>query len=86
MDPGHGGFLGYVPDAAADLARVGPEQQRLAAVAGFTEHEQRLLRWFRARPRVSATAGGYLTSGGSAANHDALAVRTRPPRRLGRAA
>jgi aromatic-L-amino-acid/L-tryptophan decarboxylase len=82
MYPGHGGFLGYVsgagtiPGAVADLLAAGVNNNaggwRLSP--GLTELEQRLLRWFAARLGLPGTAGGYLTSGGSAANHDALVV------------
>lgn len=82
MYPGHGGFFGYVsgtgtiPGAVADLLAAGLNNNaggwRLSP--GLTELEQRLLRWFAARLGLPATAGGYLTSGGSAANHDALVV------------
>ncbi len=82
MYPGHGGFFGYVsgagtiPGAAADLLAAGVNNNvggwRLSP--GLTELEQRLLRWFAERLGLPQTAGGYLTSGGSAANHDALAV------------
>lgn len=82
MYPGHGGFFGYVsgtgtiPGAVADLLAAGLNNNaggwRLSQ--GLTELEQRLLRWFAARLGLPATAGGYLTSGGSAANHDALVV------------
>jgi aromatic-L-amino-acid decarboxylase len=82
MYPGHGGFFGYVsgagtiPGAPADLLAAGLNNNaggwRLSP--GITELEQRLLRWFAARLGLPATAGGYLTSGGSAANHDALVV------------
>ncbi len=82
MYTGHGGFFGYVtgsgtiPGAAADLLasalnnnaggwRLGP---------GVVELEQRLLRWFCDGLGLPQSANGYLTSGGSAANHDALAV------------
>lgn len=99
MYPGHGGFFGYVsgtgtiPGAAADLLAAGLNNNvggwRLSP--GLTELEQRLLRWFAGRLGLPDTAGGYLTSGGSAANHDALAVaRDRKAgwdvRRLGMAA
>ncbi len=40
----------------------------------MTELELRLLAWFAARLGLPETAGGYLTSGGSAANHDALVI------------
>lgn len=82
MYPGHGGFFGYVsgtgtiPGAVADLLAAGLNNNiggwRLSP--GLTELEQRLLRWFAARLGLPRTAGGYLTSGGSAANHDALVV------------
>jgi glutamate/tyrosine decarboxylase-like PLP-dependent enzyme len=82
MYPGNGGFFGYVsgagtvPGAVADLLAAGVNNNaggwRLSP--GLTELEQRLLRWFAARLGLPATAGGYLTSGGSAANHDALVV------------
>ena len=82
MYPGHGGFFGYVsgsgtiPGAVADLLAAGVNNNaggwRLSP--GLTELEQRLLRWFAGRLGLPGTAGGYLTSGGSAANHDALAV------------
>lgn len=82
MYPGHGGFFGYVsgagtvPGAAADLLAAALNNNvggwRLSP--GITELEQRLLRWFAARLGLPGTAGGYLTSGGSAANHDALVV------------
>ena len=82
MYPGHGGFFGYVsgtgtiPGAAADLLAAGLNNNvggwRLSP--GLTELEQRLLRWFAHGVGLPATAGGYLTSGGSAANHDALVV------------
>jgi aromatic-L-amino-acid decarboxylase len=82
MYPGHGGFFGYVsgagtiPGAAADLLAAGLNNNlggwRLAP--GLTELEQRLLRWFATRLGLPSTAGGYLTSGGSAANRDALVV------------
>jgi glutamate/tyrosine decarboxylase-like PLP-dependent enzyme len=86
MYPGHGGFFGYVsgagtiPGAVADLLAAGVNNNaggwRLSP--GLTELEQRLLRWFAARLGLPQTAGGYLTSGGSAANHDALlAARER---------
>ena len=79
--------------SAADLLAAGVNNNaggwRLSP--GLTELEQRLLRWFAARLGLPATAGGYLTSGGSAANHDALVVaRDRKAgwdvRRLGMAA
>ncbi len=79
---GHGGFFGYVtgsgtvPGAAADLLASGLNNNaggwRLGP--GVVELEQRLLRWFCAGLGLPETASGYLTSGGSAANHDALAV------------
>ena len=82
MYPGHGGFFGYVsgtgtiPGAAAELVAAGLNNNlggwRLSP--GLTELEQRLLRWFAQRLGLPATAGGYLTSGGSAANHDALLI------------
>ncbi|HSJ43732.1 MAG TPA: pyridoxal-dependent decarboxylase [Euzebyales bacterium] len=82
MYPGHGGFFGYVsgtgtiPGAVADLLAAGLNNNvggwRLSP--GLTELEQRLLHWFAARLGLPQTAGGYLTSGGSAANHDALVV------------
>jgi glutamate/tyrosine decarboxylase-like PLP-dependent enzyme len=82
MYPGHGGFFGYVsgagtvPGAVADLLAAGVNNNaggwRLSP--GLTELEQRLLRWFAARLGLPETAGGFLTSGGSAANHDALVV------------
>lgn len=82
MYPGHGGFFGYVsgagtiPGAAADLVASGLNNNvggwRLSP--GLTELEQRLLRWFASGLGLPPTAGGYLTSGGSAANHDALVV------------
>jgi aromatic-L-amino-acid/L-tryptophan decarboxylase len=99
MYPGHGGFFGYVsgagtiPGAAADLLAAALNNNvggwRLAP--GLTELEQRLLRWFADGLGLPATAGGYLTSGGSAANHDALVVArdvksTWDVRRLGTAA
>lgn len=82
MYPGSGGFFGYVtgagtiPGAVADLLAAGLNNNtggwRLSP--GLTELEQRLLRWFSSRLGLPPTAGGYLTSGGSAANHDALVV------------
>ncbi|MBY5164497.1 pyridoxal phosphate-dependent decarboxylase family protein [Salsipaludibacter albus] len=82
MYPGNGGFLGYVsgagtvPGAPADLLAAALNNNlggwRLSP--GLTELEQRLLRWFADRFGLPASAGGYLTSGGSAANHDALVV------------
>lgn len=82
MYPGHGGFFGYVsgagtiPGAPADLLAAGLNNNaggwRLSP--GLTELEQRLLRWFAEGLGLPDTAGGYLTSGGSAANHDALVV------------
>jgi glutamate/tyrosine decarboxylase-like PLP-dependent enzyme len=82
MYPGHGGFFGYVsgagtiPGAVADLLAAGVNNNaggwRLSP--GLTELEERLLRWFASRLGLPQTAGGYLTSGGSAANHDALVV------------
>ncbi len=82
MYPGHGGFFGYVsgsgtvPGAPADLLAAGLNNNlggwRLSP--GLTELEQRLLGWFSHRLGLPGTAGGYLTSGGSAANHDALVV------------
>lgn len=82
MYPGHGGFFGYVsgagtiPGVVADLLTSGLNNNvggwRLSP--GLTELEQRLLRWFSSRLGLPETAGGYLTSGGSAANHDALVV------------
>jgi aromatic-L-amino-acid/L-tryptophan decarboxylase len=82
MYPGHGGFFGYVsgsgtiPGAAAELlaAAVNNNLGGWRLSPGLTELEQRLLRWFAAGLGLPATAGGYLTSGGSAANHDALVV------------
>lgn len=82
MYPGHGGFFGYVsgsgtvPGAPADLLAAALNNNvggwRLSP--GLTELEQRLLGWFAGRLGLPSTAGGYLTSGGSAANHDALLV------------
>jgi aromatic-L-amino-acid decarboxylase len=82
MYPGNGGFFGYVsgsgtvPGAAADLLAAGLNNNaggwRLGP--GLTELELRLLRWFADRLGLPGTSGGYLTSGGSAANHDALTV------------
>jgi len=82
MYPGHGGFFGYVsgagtiPGAAADLlaAALNNNAGGWRASPGMTELEQRLLRWFAGRLGLPETSGGYLTSGGSAANHDALLV------------
>jgi aromatic-L-amino-acid/L-tryptophan decarboxylase len=82
MYPGHGGFFGYVsgagtvPGAAADLlaAAVNNNLGGWRLSPGLTELEQRLLRWFAEGLGLPSTAGGYLTSGGSAANHDALVV------------
>ncbi len=82
MYPGNGGFLGYVsgagtvPGAPADLLAAALNNNvggwRLSP--GLTELEQRLLGWFTQRLGLPDAAGGYLTSGGSAANHDALVV------------
>ncbi|WP_052666646.1 pyridoxal phosphate-dependent decarboxylase family protein [Nitriliruptor alkaliphilus] len=82
MYPGHSGFFGYVsgagtvPGAAADLLASALNNNlgawRLSP--GMTALEQGLLRWFADRLGLGATAGGYLTSGGAAANHDALVV------------
>ncbi len=82
MYPGSGGFFGYVsgagtiPGAAADLLAAGVNNNvggwRLSP--GLTELELRLLDWFASQLGLPASAGGYLTSGGSAANHDALVV------------
>lgn len=82
MYTGHGGFFGYVsgsgtvPGAAADLLASGLNNNaggwRLAP--GVVELEQRLLRWFASGLGLPSSADGYLTSGGSAANHDALAI------------
>lgn len=82
MYTGNGGFFGYVtgsgtiPGAAADLLASGLNNNaggwRLGP--GVVELEQRLLRWFASGLGLPSTANGYLTSGGSAANHDALAV------------
>ena len=82
MYTGHGGFFGYVsgsgtvPGAVADLLASGLNNNaggwRLGP--GVVELEQRLLRWFSSRLGLPPAADGYLTSGGSAANHDALAV------------
>ena len=82
MYPGHGGFFGYVsgagtiPGASADLlaAALNNNAGGWRLSPGMTELEQRLLRWFGGRLGLPATSGGYLTSGGSAANHDALLV------------
>lgn len=80
--PGHGGFMGYVsgsgtvPGAAADLLAAALNNNlggwRLSP--GLSALEQHLLRWFADGIGLPATAGGYLTSGGSAANHDALVM------------
>jgi aromatic-L-amino-acid decarboxylase len=82
MYTGNGGFFGYVsgsgtvPGAVADLLASGLNNNaggwRLGP--GIVELEQRLLRWFSSRLGLPDVADGYLTSGGSAANHDALAV------------
>jgi aromatic-L-amino-acid/L-tryptophan decarboxylase len=82
MYPGHGGFFGYVtgagtiPGAAADLlaAALNNNTGGWRLSPGMTELEQRLLRWFAGCLGLPDTSGGYLTSGGSAANHDALLV------------
>lgn len=67
---------GTIPGAPADLlaAALNHNAGGWRLSPGITELEQRLLRWFAARLRLPDTAGGYLTSGGSAANHDALVV------------
>jgi len=80
--PGNGGFLGYVsgsgtvPGAAADLLTAALNNNvggwRLAP--GLYALEQHLLRWFTDGLGLPAESGGYLTSGGSAANHDALVM------------
>lgn len=82
MYPGNGGFLGYVsgsgtvPGAPADLlaAALNNNAGGWRLSPGITELEQRLLGWFATQLGLPATSGGYLTSGGSAANHDALVV------------
>lgn len=82
MYPGHGGFFGYVsgagtvPGAPADLltAALNNNTGGWRLSPGLTELEQRLTRWFAGNLGLPGTAGGYLTSGGSAANHDALVI------------
>lgn len=75
MYPGHPGFLAYisgagtVPGAVADLLAAGLNQNsggwRLAPAA--TEIEQHLVAWFADKFGIHG-GGGFITSGGAAAN------------------